>query len=90
VRPYGEIDGQRVAMDGCDWVLWAECGCPYGVCTGGDHPTEEDAWKGFYDGWRDIARALRKGHRLELMTHERYCREVSDQMRARCQHQAAP
>jgi hypothetical protein len=35
---------------------------------------------------REIDQAKRRGDRLELMSHERYCAEVSDRMIVRCPH----
>ena len=86
---YAEIDGKHVSMAECDWVLWGSCGCPYGVTVARLSLTEDEAWKSFFDYKRDIARAQRRGDRLELMTHERYSREVCDRMRQRCTHTRA-
>jgi hypothetical protein len=85
------IDGKIIPLASCDWVLWRPCGCPQGVCSAagvhGVYAADEDAaWKEFYDLKRDRVQAQRKGLRLELMSHERYCREVSAQMLVRCPH----
>jgi hypothetical protein len=86
-----EIGGEHVPLTECDWVLWRSCGCPQGVSKAagahGVYAADEDAaWKEFYDLKRDRVRAQRKGLRLELMSHERYCHEVSERMKARCPH----
>lgn len=84
-----EIDGEVVRLgraDWADWVLWAPCGCPAGVCVAAYAPTEEDAWKEFCDYARDRAKARRDGYCLELMTHARWSAEVCDRMKARCPH----
>jgi len=87
-----EINGKQVPLTECDWVMWAPCGCPQGVtvaalpASGRVIATEDAAWKEFYDRKRDSDRARRQGLRLELMTHERYCREASPRMTEKCQH----
>jgi hypothetical protein len=81
-----EIDGQYVPLAKCDWVKFAPCGCPTGVCIASYAPTEEQAWKEFYEYARDRAKARRDGYRLELMSHERYSREVYPRMKAGCSH----
>lgn len=81
-----EIDGVYVPLDDCDWVLWCPEGCPLGVTVGRLSATEEAAWKALYQYKRDIGKARRHGQHLELMTHERYCREVSPRMLAGCTH----
>ena len=80
------IDGEYVPLSKCDWVLWGACGCPFGVTVASYAPTEDDAWKAFCDYKREIAKAQRRGDRLELMTHERYSREVYPRMTVRCPH----
>lgn len=85
-----EIGGQHVPLTACDWVLWAACGCPIGVSVARYSPTEDDAWKAFYDRKRDIERAQRQGERLELMTHARWCAEVMLLMTVPCTHPPAP
>ena len=85
------IDGKHVPLTDCDWVPWRPCGCPQGVSRAatshGVYAADEDAaWKEFYDLKRDRVQAQRKGLRMELMSHERYCREVSDRMKVRCDH----
>jgi hypothetical protein len=82
-----EINGEHVPLGRADWVLWAPCGCPCGVCIAAYAPTEEDAWKEFYDHKRDRVRAQRDGYRLVLMTHARYSAEVCPRMTARCPHE---
>jgi hypothetical protein len=81
-----QIDGVYVPLDKCDWVLWGPCGCPFGVTVASYAPAEDDAWNAFYDCKREIAKAQRRGNRLELMTHERYSREVCPRMTVRCPH----
>ena len=81
-----QIDGEYVPLDKCDWVLWGECGCPFGVTLASYAPTEDDAWKALFEYKREITKAKRRGDHLELMTHERYSREVCDRMRVRCPH----
>lgn len=83
------IGGEYVPLSKCDWVLWGPCGCPFGVTVASYAPTEDDAWKSLYDYKREIAKAQRRGNRLELMTHERYSREVCPRMTVRCTHQKA-
>jgi hypothetical protein len=87
-----EVDGQTVPLADCVWVLWLPCGCPRGVTVARSAPTEDDAWKAFYDGrgrWQEIAHAIRRGERMELMTHARYSAEVYERMLARCPHQGS-
>lgn len=81
-----QIEGDHVPIEKCDWVLWGACGCPYGVTVARYAPTEEEAWKSFYDRKRDRERDQRKGYRIELITHERWCLEVMERMKARCTH----
>lgn len=84
-----EIDGETVPLYGCDYVVWAPCGCPQSVVSAGDDiVTEDDAWKLIYDTKRerDRAKSLR---RMELMTHKRYCAEVSPLMYGKCPHTPA-
>lgn len=83
------LPGMSAPLAECDWVLWRKCGCPQGVCVASYAPTEDAAWAEFYDDWEHIAPALRRGEHLELMTHERYVREVSPRMRTRCDHEKA-
>jgi hypothetical protein len=89
VNLLAEIDGQHVPIAKCDWVLWGACGCPYGVTVASYAVTEEAAWRSFFDRKRDIERAQRRGDRMELMTHERWGREVMERMMARCPHTKA-
>ena len=89
-----EIDGKTVPIQKCDWVMWRSCGCPQGVAVAGVYATwqvitEEDVWREFYSLKRDRDKAKRQGFRLELMTHERYCREVSPRMTVRCEHESS-
>ena len=83
---FARIGGEHVPLSRCDWVLWGPCGCPFGVTVARYAVTEEAAWKSFYDTKREIERARRQGRRLELMTHDRWSREVYDRMIARCTH----
>lgn len=85
---FAEIDGRHVSLAVCDWVLWGPCGCPFGVSMARYSPTEEAAWKSFYDRKRDAERARRRGERMELVTHQRYCDEIAGRMRGRCPHVA--
>jgi hypothetical protein len=85
-RLYAHFDGKPVPLDGCDWVLWFACGCPRGVTVAVDAPTEDAAWKVFYDLKRDRDKARKSGLRMELMPHERYSREVFPRMLAGCTH----
>ena len=87
-RLLAEIDGAVIPLDKCDWVLWAPCGCPCGVTLASYAPTEDDAWKTLYDYKREITKAQKQGCHLELMTHERWGREVMPAMQARCTHTA--
>lgn len=81
-----ELDGKTVPLTACQYVLWAECGCPQGVAVAGsDIVTEEHAWKLFFDLKRDREKA-KKTRRLELMTHARYRAEVSALMIRPCPH----
>lgn len=88
-----QVEGQPVPLDRCQWVLWMPCGCPEGVhsaATGSHvHAADEDAaWACLFDSKRERGNARKGGWRVELMTHERYVREVSPQMRGRCPHEA--
>jgi hypothetical protein len=81
-----EIDGKPVPLAECDWVLWAPCGCPTGVCVARRALTEDDALKEFWDTRREAVRRRREGYRVELMTHARWSAEVMDLMRHPCPH----
>jgi len=81
---YAEVAGKIEPLSACDWVLWGPCGCPWGVTVARLAPTEEAAWKRFYDYKREIVSAQKKGCTLELMTHARWSAEVMDRMRVRC------
>ena len=81
-----EIDGTYVPLTRCDWVLWSPCGCPFGVSIARYSPTEDMAWRSFYDTKRDVQRAQKRGEHMELMTHARWCAEVADRMKVRCTH----
>ena len=86
-----EIDGEHIPADHCNWVVWGPCGCPWGVTLASLHgdarvPTEDAAWKQFYDTKRERDVAQRCGVRMELMTFERWKAEVCDRMKARCGH----
>jgi hypothetical protein len=71
-----------------DWVLRKQCGCPAGVATVQHHATEDEAWKGFFDSWKGIAKALQAGMRLEMMPHSRYRTEVMPFLtNGRCEHE---
>lgn len=83
------LPGMPAPLAECDWVLWRACGCPQGVCVASYAPTEDEAWAEFYDDWASITPALRRGEHMELMTHERYVREVSPRMRVACEHETA-
>lgn len=87
-----ELEGRTVPLNGCQYVLWEACGCPRGVSLASEHRpdpviTEDDAWRMFFDRKRDRERAQRNGLRIELMTHDRYSREVYPLMLQRtCPH----
>jgi hypothetical protein len=81
-----DLDGEHVPLTKCDWVLWGPCGCPWGVAVARYAATQDAAWKAFYDTKREIARAERQGARVELMTHQRWCDEVAERMKTRCEH----
>ncbi|GAA3958131.1 hypothetical protein GCM10023085_45760 [Actinomadura viridis] len=88
-----ELEGKTVPLAGCQYVLWEACGCPRGVTYASpDRPdpviTEDDAWKEFFARKRERDRVQREGLRMELMTHERYSREVYPLMLKRaCPHE---
>jgi hypothetical protein len=83
------LDGMPVPLTECDWVLLRRCGCPQGVAVARAFRTEDSAWKAFYDGWKQIAKALQRGEHLELMPHSRYSTDVLPLMTVRCQHEEA-
>ena len=83
---FAKIGDEHVSLTKCDWVLWGPCGCPFGVTVARYAVTEDAAWKSFYETKREIAKAVRRGDHMELMTHDRYCAEVADRMRGRCPH----
>lgn len=90
-----ELEGRTVPLNGCQYVLWEACGCPRGVTVASEGPpepviTEDDAWRMFFDRKRDRDRAQRDGLRIELMTKDRWSREVYPLMRRwDCPHNAA-
>lgn len=87
-----QLEGRTVPLNGCQYVLWEACGCPRGVTVaseGRPEPivTEDDAWRMFFDYKRDRERAQRNGLRIELMTKDRWSREVMPlMMQANCPH----
>lgn len=90
-----ELEGRTVPLNGCQYVLWEACGCPRGVTVASEGPpepviTEDDAWRMSFDRKRDRDRAQRDGLRIELMTKDRWSREVYPLMRRwDCPHNAA-
>ena len=82
------LDGMPVPLAECDWVLTKSCGCPVGVAVASYCPAEGDAWEAFYDSGKQVAEAIRRGERLELMPHSRYCADVLPRMTVRCPHMA--
>lgn len=91
-----ELEDRTVQLNGCQYVLWEACGCPRGVAVaseGRPEPviTEDDAWRLFFSRKRkrDREKAQRDGLRMELMTHDRYSRDVYPLMLKRgCPHKA--
>lgn len=83
-----EIDGQLHPLSNCTWITWAPCGCPCGALTAafGDEAfaTEEQAWREHYPLKRERDRYQKQGYRLELMSWDRYVREVD--LAVRCPH----
>ncbi|USY19690.1 hypothetical protein NE857_31425 [Nocardiopsis exhalans] len=84
------IGDRQVPLTDCDWVLWAPCGCPRGVCLAqvGDTvlATEDRAHAEFTSRRRDRAREIREGYRIELVTHHHYRAVIASLMATRCPH----
>jgi hypothetical protein len=76
-----------MSATGDDWVLWAACGCPEGVCCASSYPSEMDAWSAFYDTFAEAQEARQAGKRMELITHDRWCSEVMERF-GKCEHAA--
>jgi hypothetical protein len=90
-----QVNGQQVPLDRCDWVLWGPCGCPEGLHVAASgrkvHAADEEtAWERMFDTKRERDKARRGGYRLELMSHERYGRDVLPLIRAECLHRSEP
>lgn len=83
-----DIDGKHVPLSDCDWVLFGSSGRPYGVTVGWAAPDEEPEWKIHSPRKRDRERAQRRGDHIELMTHERYSREIYPRMLTRRERSA--
>lgn len=98
-----DTDGGHIPLGRCDWVHWGPCGCPFGVAmaatpnitlengtvlAGERIASEEIAWRGFFDSRTEEAAARKHGHRVELISHERWCSEVSALMLAGCPHRS--
>lgn len=83
-----EIDGVTVPLDDCDWVLWAPCGCPWGVTkAGSDYCTKEDeVWRIHFSTARAVESAKKKGYSIELVTHEKWNAEIVGPFRNECPH----
>jgi hypothetical protein len=87
---FAEVGGQRVRLTNCDWVHWKPCGCLAGLTMARYAPTEDDAWKVFYNrkNARELAQA--RGERMELMTHKRCVAEVLPHWGKQCPHGKKP
>lgn len=88
-----KIDNEYVPLAACDWVLREPCGCPFGVMSAANPfsgqtiaADEDAAWRAFYDTARERTKARKSGATVELMTHERYGREVYPLMRGPFRH----
>ena len=91
---YAEADGRIVPLHECDWALWKPCGCLQAIAvaamTGHVVATEDDAWKQFYDRASSRKVARRGGMRVELVTHERWKRDLMEPFGKPCPHKADP
>lgn len=89
---YVKVDEEVVPLSDCNWVLYRSCGCSSGV-TVGDLPglhrqpvtSEALAWREFFGTKREAEQAEKRGARIELMTHTRYCSDVAPTF-GRCSH----
>lgn len=96
-----DTDDGHVPLSGCDWVHWGPCGCPFGVTMAatpditlengtvlhGEQIASEDiAWRRLFESRTAEAAARKHGHRVELISHERWCSDVSARMQAGCPH----
>jgi hypothetical protein len=89
---YAGIGGKLVPLADCDWALWKPCGCLSAVAVaclpqaGQMVATEEAAWKEFYDRAAQRKQAAKAGMRVELITHERWKRELMEPFGKPCPH----
>ncbi len=91
-------DNTTARLADCDWVFYRRCGCPFGCMTAQTSIytayDEDTAWREFYDEGtkreteKRIRKALAEGVKAELMTLERWRREISPKMRLsyKCPH----
>ena len=89
---HAEVGGKLVPLADCDWVLWQPCGCMQAIAVasapGHVVATEEDAWRQFYDRAASRKVARKGGMRVELITHERWKRELMEPFGKPCPHKA--
>ena len=79
-----EVDGKTVPIDECNWAIYRPCGCLRGVLMAEGFPTEEGAWKQFFDKKKAREQARKQGVKIELVTHERWKAELSAKFGSNC------
>lgn len=82
-----EIDGDRIPLEDCTWVLLSPSGCAFALLDP-DQAATPEASLAYHLPVREIReRRLRQGWRVELMPR-RTCKGVYECLRGRCEHPA--
>lgn len=85
------INGERLPLHECDWVMFAPCGCAAGITVAdlkdsryqsAPIVTVDQAWEHMYDSRAERVRDQDLGFRFELMPR----RDSIDLIRAGCTH----
>lgn len=71
-----DIDGERVRLDACSWVLWRPDGWPLATSVATNDSPERAMRAMCRMSEIDPVQAERDGWRVELMTTARWSREV--------------
>lgn len=85
---HAEVGGRLVPLRDCAWALHAACGCVRGLLVTTGYETEELAWRGFFRGSRERAKAKRDGYRFKLILVEQVRTEI--RLEYDCPHRPKP
>lgn len=89
-----QIDGETVPLADCNWSMWAECGCMVAITMAVIDSlvlaTAEQAHKDHSPRKRDRDRETRLGYRWELITTDRYRREIASNWKCEQHRTPAP